>query len=94
MKAAYLAAILPDEFAPLTRASSDPRIERLARTFNLDLRDPATLGELLTLAQRHVDSFPWVITSQRQILAQELARDQSRFVRDAIRTYVKIAAMT
>lgn len=94
MKTLSLSAILPDGFAALTTALSDPGVERIARSMNLDLEDPATLNELLTLTQKYVDSASQVGAVEIQMLSQELVRDQSRFVRAAIRTYLQIAAMT
>jgi len=94
MRATHLPAILPDGFAPLTKALGDLGVERLARTLNLDLQDPKTLNKLLSLTQRYVDTSPQISPIQRQMLSQALVRDQSRFVRDAIRTYLTIAAMT
>ncbi|MCX7143326.1 MAG: hypothetical protein NT123_20190 [Proteobacteria bacterium] len=93
MKTASLPAMLHGGSAALARALEDPVVARLARSMNLDLRDPATLNKLLAMTQQHADSSAEVSLGQRQALAELLVPGQSRYARDAIRTYMKIAAM-
>lgn len=93
MQADAFAAMPQDGSGTLKKALNDPRVGKLAQSLHLDLTDPAALNGLLAWAQRYVDKSSEVSPGQKRILARELSPGQSRYARDAIRTYLEIAAM-
>jgi hypothetical protein len=93
MQTDSFAALLQSGSGLLEKALGDPGVEKLARSLNLNLRDPAALKGLLARTQQYVDASSEVSASQKHLLAQELTPGQTWYVRDAIRTYRKIAEM-
>lgn len=93
MKAAALAALKSSGSGALAKALSDAGVARVAKTLNLDLEDPATLNKLLELSQQYVDASPQISQSQKQMLTQELFRDERGLEHEAVRTYLEISAM-
>lgn len=93
MKAAALAALKSSGSGALAKALSDARVGRIAKALDLDLQDPATLNKLLELSQQYVDASSQISLSQKQMLTQELLPDESAREREAVRTYLEIAAM-
>jgi len=94
METVPFGAMLQGGSEALSKALSDPGVERIAQSLHLDLRDPATLTGLLATTRKYVDSSPEVSFDQKQLLSRELAPGHSGHAREAIRTYLEIAAMT
>jgi len=93
METASLAPVLPAGIAALGRSLSDPKVVRIAQSLNLNLRDPVTLRKVLTETKKYLLSSTLVGLRQEQLPADEAVPGQSRYVRDALRTYRGIAAM-
>ncbi len=93
MQATSFAAMLQDGSGMLHNALHDPGVETLARSLHLDLNDPATRKRLLAVTQQYVDASSEVSLGQKRMLTQELTPGLSGYSRDAIRTYLQIAAM-
>jgi len=94
METVPFAAMLQGGSEALGKALSDPGVERIAQSLHLDLRDPATLNGVLAMTQQYAESAPEVGFEQKQLLSRELAPGHSGRAREAIRTYLEIAAMT
>lgn len=88
----------PIRSADLARALSDPKVEGLARSLNLNLRDPATLNNLLARARHTIESSTHVTLGPEPMVTEpesstDLVTIQSQYVRHALRTYLSIASM-
>jgi len=84
--------------AALAKALSDPRVEGLARSLNLDLRDPATLNNLLARTRETIESSTQVTLGPDASAgppsgSMDLVHAQTPYVRHALRTYLAIDAM-
>ncbi|MSQ51860.1 MAG: hypothetical protein EXR28_08225 [Betaproteobacteria bacterium] len=93
------ASLPPIRSAALARALSDPKVEGLARSLNLNLRDPATLNNLLARARHSIESSTHVTLGAEPVAtdlspATDLVPIQSPYVRHALQTYLRIGAMT
>lgn len=87
----------------LTRALSDPKVETLARSMNLDLRNPDTLNRLLGQAQEIVGETRVSLAGASSAANEggligatstQVARISDPRARQAIRTYLEIAALS
>ena len=88
----------PIRSAALAKALSDPKVEGLARSLNLNLRDPATLSNLLARARETIESSTQVTigpdaTTGAPSTSMDLVQAQTPYVRHALRTYLAIDAM-
>lgn len=82
----------------LARALSDPKVEGLARSMNLNLRDPVTLKKLLARAKHTLESSTEVSLSSESMLTEPEPSMESdiipgQFIQHALRTYRSIASM-
>ena len=102
MKAVAAPASVVSRQTILTRALNDPRVENLARSMNLDLRNPDTLNRLLNQAQEIVGETRVSLagsssaTLQGELIpspATQVARISDPRARAAIRTYLEVAAL-
>jgi hypothetical protein len=83
----------------LAKALSDPKVEGLARSLNLNLRDPGTLNNLLARAKQTIEASTHVsigtgLAQAEQTATIDLVPIQNPYVRNALRTYQSIDAMT
>ena len=77
----------------LTRSLNDPRVMRVAESLQQNLQDPATLRRLLAKANEILSASAEVSLSEEPPPILALVPGQSAYVRNAIRTYLEIAAM-
>ena len=88
----------PIRSAALAKALSDPRVEGLARSLNLNLRDPATLSNLLARTRETIESSTQVTIGPEAAFGappapMELVQTHTPYVHHALRTYHAIEAM-
>ena len=88
----------PIRSTDLARALSDPKVEALARSLNLNLRDPATLNNLLARARHTIDASTYVSLGAEPMAldpapSMDMIPIQNPYVRQALRTYLDIEAM-
>ena len=88
----------PIRSAALAKALSDPRVEGLARSLNLNLRDPATLSNLLARTRETIESSTQVTIGPEAAIgappaSMELVQAHTPYVHHALRTYHAIEAM-
>ena len=86
-------AVTQNGSSVLSRALSDPTVDQLARTLHIDLQDPATVNGLLAMARQCVDGSWGDALTPEGMLAQAPHPGPSSYERDAIHSYLEIAAM-
>lgn len=89
----FRTALLPPTAVALVQALLDPRLERLARSLHLDLRDPDIRALLRERAKQYVaESLRWSAVQKRQPI-RELDQGEEAYARAAIDSYREIAAL-
>jgi hypothetical protein len=82
----------------LSNALRDPKVEELARSLNLDLRDPDTLNNLLAQTKQTIEASTHVSISMQLAPVEhypvmDMEPVQISYVRNALRTYQSIDSM-
>ena len=93
MMADSFALALPVRIASPARSLSDPRVLKVAQSLPQNLRDPATRRRSFFEANEILSASTEVSLSQELLPAEIVMDDQTPYVRNAIRTYLEIAAM-
>ncbi|MFZ4479879.1 MAG: hypothetical protein ACOYNZ_08315 [Rhodoferax sp.] len=93
METASFSPTLQDQSLLLARALCDPQVVTLAGLLHLDLGDPITRNGLLAMAQQCVDQSLEIDTDSKLMFSRTLTPGQSRYGRNATRSYREIAAM-
>lgn len=99
MKAVAASSDLPAiRSSALARALSDPKVEGLARSLNLNLRDPATLNNLLSRAKETIEASTQVTLGADPVPtgeppAMDVVPVQNSYVRAALQAYRAIDSM-
>ena len=93
MMADSFALALPARIDSPARSLSDPRVSKVAQSLQQNLRDPATLRRSLFEASEILSASTEVSLGQEPPPEVFVMYDQTPYVRNAIRTYLEIAAM-